>query len=131
MWFVFTGVQEIQRIPRDLLCTGDVWLDMLIILQNQVSHRERETFLVFGYVLHLPSVGFQLSAPSSTAVIVFHFGNRNSFLPALEMSNSGKWDTIDVHSPITLTHAEIQNVGTMLPEDRCYEYRFLFWQHCL
>lgn len=55
-----------------LFCTGDVWSDTLIILQNQVSHGEREMFLVFGYVPHLPFVGVQLPLPCNTIVIVFH-----------------------------------------------------------
>lgn len=58
------------------------------------------------------------------------FGNRNSFLLALEMGLSNS-RTSYVHSPITLTHAEIQNVGTMLPEGRYYEYHFLFLRHRL
>lgn len=68
---------------------------------------------------------FHMWVSNFLLLVVFHFGNRNSFLPALEMSNSGTRDTVDVHSPITLTHAEIQNVITMLPEDRCYKYRFV------
>ena len=41
------------------------------------------------------------------------------------LSNSRTRDTVDVCSPITLTHAEIQNLSTMLPEGCYYEYHFL------